>query len=77
MNCRQCVDFLMDYLEGQLPEAERKVFEQHLARCPPCVNYLETYRQAVELGKSAFCGEPCEMPEELVRAILKSLGGRE
>jgi anti-sigma factor RsiW len=67
----------MDYLEGQLPADERAVLEQHLAKCPPCVTYLETYRQAVQLGKSAFCGEPCEMPEELVRTILKSLGRRD
>lgn len=74
MNCRQCVDFLMDYLDGQLPDDERAVFEQHLAKCPPCVTYLETYRQAVQLGKSAYCGEVCEMPEELIRAILQSRG---
>lgn len=74
MNCRQCVDFLMDYLEGSLPAEEREVFERHLAHCPPCVTYLDTYRQAVQLGKEAYCSESCEMPEELIKAILAARG---
>lgn len=74
MNCRECYDFLMDYLDGQLPADERAAFEAHLARCPPCVAYLDTYRATIELGKSALRGEPCQLPEELVQAILKARG---
>lgn len=35
INCKACVDFLMDYLEGTLPDEQREVFEAHLNRCPP------------------------------------------
>ena len=31
MNCREFTEFLHDYLFGDLPAAERAVFEAHLA----------------------------------------------
>ncbi len=73
MNCREFVDFLMAYLDGELSDAERSAFEQHMQACPPCVTYLETYGETVRLG--GLCGEPegpvpDEVPEQLVAAIL-------
>jgi hypothetical protein len=42
------------------------------------VNYLESYRETIRLGKEAFAHEakdtPAEVPEELVRAILAARG---
>ena len=73
MTCREFVEFLMEYLEGGLAEREREVFEAHIGECPPCLNYLETYRETVALGRSV-CGPdqavPDEVPEALVQAIL-------
>lgn len=70
MNCRECTDFLCDYLAGELPEKQRRVFEAHLELCPPCLTYLETYRATCDLGRLA-CSEPAEpLPEALVQAIL-------
>jgi anti-sigma factor (TIGR02949 family) len=79
ITCHELFDFLMSYLDGELPPAEREVFEAHLAACPPCVVYLETYQETVRLGKAA-CSDPAlpdEVPEELVQAILASRPGRE
>lgn len=72
MTCREVVDFLMDYLGGDLPAAERAVFEAHLGKCPPCVAYLDMYKATVRLGKAACCDEnqAREVPEDLVQAIL-------
>jgi anti-sigma factor RsiW len=74
MTCRVLVEFLMDYLDGRMPESERLRFEEHLGECPDCVAYLATYREAVRLGKEACAaGEdaiPAEVPEDLVRAVL-------
>ncbi len=73
MTCRDLVDFLMAYLDEELPEAQRASFEEHLGMCPPCVAYLDTYRETVALGK-AVCSEddslPDDVPEALVQAIL-------
>ncbi|MGE0480904.1 MAG: anti-sigma factor [Phycisphaerae bacterium] len=75
MTCREVIDFLMTYQNGELPEAQRRLFEQHIALCPPCVQYMRTYEKAVQLGKC--CCTPKEqaaeqVPEELIQAILKT-----
>lgn len=74
MTCQELVEFLMDYLDGALPEPQRTCFEEHLAECPDCVAYLATYQEAVRLGK-AVCAEeresvPPDVLEELVQAVL-------
>ena len=73
MKCREFVEFVMEYLDGTLGDAERRVFEDHVELCPPCVNYLASYRDTVRLGHSVCTPDdevPPEVPEELVKAIL-------
>jgi anti-sigma factor RsiW len=71
MTCREILDFLMSYLDGELPPDEQRVFEGHLGECPACVAYLDTYRHTVRLVMQADEPDPCaEVPEDLVRAIL-------
>ena len=73
--CRDFVQFLDDYFEGQLPGQQRAVFDRHMELCPPCKDYLHSYERTVELGRIA-CSEgaavPGEVPDALVRAILKA-----
>lgn len=74
LTCRELVEFLWRYLEDELPPAERAEFDRHVAACPCCGTYLETYRTTVELGHLAYAdrdgGVPPEVPEELVQGIL-------
>jgi anti-sigma factor RsiW len=74
MNCRDMIEFLMAYLDEELPEDERRRFDLHLGDCPPCVSYLETYRDTVKLGRCVCdapdAPAPAEIPERLVQAIL-------
>jgi anti-sigma factor RsiW len=74
MTCRELVDFLMDYLDGQLSEPVRMCFEEHLGECPDCVAYLATYQETIRLGKEACTpgndALPPNVPEDLVRAVL-------
>jgi len=74
VTCREFTEFLMDYHSGELPAEERAYFEAHLAECPDCVAYLQTYEMTIMLGKAA-CSHPDDpvpaaAPEDLVRAIL-------
>jgi anti-sigma factor (TIGR02949 family) len=75
--CRETLEFLRAYVDGDLPDDERTVFERHLEACPPCVNYLDSYRATIALAREA-----CEVddvprpPDELVRAILDAREGR-
>jgi anti-sigma factor RsiW len=74
MNCREFVDFLLGYIENELPDAQAHAFRQHMSDCPPCVTYLDTYRETVRLG-GEVCADPEgaipeDVPEQLVQAVL-------
>lgn len=42
--CRQLVEVVTEYLEGAMAAADRVRFEQHLAECPFCTEYVEQMR---------------------------------
>ena len=70
--CKDCIEFLIDYLEGHLPPAKRVEFELHLELCPPCHEYLRQYQATIRLGQAAMMEQAARTPppEALVRAIL-------
>ena len=72
MKCRECDEFLGDYVAGELPADVLATFEEHLARCRNCRVYLEQYRATIKAGKTASDAyrEGLRMPEELIQAIL-------
>jgi anti-sigma factor RsiW len=77
MNCREFTEFLHEYLFGQLSDVERNEFEKHLAECPWCVAYLDSYKKTIQLEQAAFAASPDEpppvaAPEELIQAILRA-----
>jgi anti-sigma factor RsiW len=76
LTCRECVEFLMEYLDDTLSIEVRTTFERHLTACANCVRYLESYRTTTRVCKKAFevrdqDGMPA-VPEELIQAILAS-----
>jgi len=78
VNCREICEFLMDYVDGELPEHVKACFDMHLSQCPPCVEYMRTYRQTIVIAKSCCCDEAAklpEVPEPLIQAILKARKG--
>ena len=77
MNCREFTEFLHEYLFGNLPAEERAEFEKHLAECPWCVAYLDSYKKTILLEKDAYSADgngspPADAPEELIQAILRA-----
>jgi anti-sigma factor RsiW len=73
VTCRECAEFLSEYLEGELGDDVRAIFERHLSLCPNCETYLAQFRATVLAGQHAFDdddGRSDSVPEELVRAIL-------
>jgi anti-sigma factor RsiW len=75
MTCRECDEFLHDYVSGELPPEVRETFERHLTVCRNCVKYLDQYRLTIRAGQNAFACDGAEadhldMPEELIQAIL-------
>jgi anti-sigma factor RsiW len=77
MTCREVIEFLMSYLDGELPPEVCAEFERHLAVCSSCVAYLESYRQTIAISQSGGAttetSDPQELPAELVAAIQNAL----
>ena len=74
ITCREFEDFILAYLDGELPLRQRRIFEFHIRVCRECRDYLTAYRLSTELAKRAF-GDPDQplpddVPEDLVKAIL-------
>ena len=76
LTCQQLIEFLTDYLDGQLPMTQRLTFELHLTLCPNCRSYLHNFKTTINASKQAFANPadptPNQVPEELVQVILKS-----
>jgi anti-sigma factor RsiW len=70
MKCRDCAEFLAEYVAGELPPDELEVFERHLKACRNCEEYMHQYRLTIAAGKVACADMPQDIPEALVQAIL-------
>lgn len=47
MDCRELVDAITAYLDGTLPDDDRRRFDDHLAACPHCTEYLAQMRKTI------------------------------
>jgi anti-sigma factor RsiW len=76
VTCRELIEFLAEYLDGELSPDARNEFDRHLKVCASCVAYIDSYRQTIQLGKLAFAptDEPAPVPEGLRRAIRAARG---
>lgn len=74
ITCRQFEDFVVDFLDGSLPPARRRVFELHLRTCHECRQYLARYRETLALSLE-LRDEPllADIPRGLVRAIAGAI----
>jgi len=76
ITCRQFEEFIIDYLEGDLPERQKTVFEFHLRICPECRDYLAAYRRTMEVStlvvKANSSRVPDRVPDDLIKAIREA-----
>lgn len=76
--CKEVSEFLMAFLDKELPSAQQDEFARHMAMCPPCAEYMRTYQDTIKLCKGAHAAgksveKPSEKPpEQLINAILAS-----
>jgi len=70
LTCKEVIlDYLADYLEKALSPEVMADFERHLAECPACLAYLNTYKKTRDLTRHAI---PGAMPDEM-KAYLRRL----
>ena len=68
--CEEVNKFLVDYIDGTLPEKTRKKFEAHLKRCPNCAPFFQQYKSTIELVRE---DRDIRIPDYLVEHTLAFL----
>lgn len=74
--CQQIVEFLSAYLEGDLDPDTTQHFDQHMADCPPCVYYVQTFRKMIEATGRIPTIEPITIPIELKERLHRFLSDK-
>lgn len=76
ITCKEFEDFVLSYLDGDLTDRQRSVFELHMRFCRECREYLAAYQHAMELGRAVLPSPnepvPDDVPEDLIKAILSA-----
>ena len=74
ISCQEFEEFILAYLDDELPPRQKRIFEMHLKVCRECRQYLRAYRASLDLAKLALTAEdvspPAEVPADLVRAVV-------
>ena len=74
--CREVVELITAYLEGQLPARDAVRLEAHLAACPHCTAYVEQMRITISvLGRIRPEPVDAETRDELVELYRRWQAG--
>lgn len=68
--CKEIVELLCDYLEGELPSDEKEELDRHMEDCPPCLAFLRTYQKTSQICRAL---RPEDIPEELRQRLERFL----
>ena len=68
--CLSGVELLMEYLEGTLEPDVREAIETHVAGCPRCVAFVESYQATPRIARDATA---VEMPQDLQDSLIAAL----
>jgi hypothetical protein len=70
LDCKDVVEVVTDYLEGTMAPADRRSFDQHLAVCEGCQDYLEQLRTVIRVvGRPTVDAVPAATMAGLLRAF--------
>ncbi len=76
ITCKEFEDFVQSYLDDDLADIKRTLFERHLRVCSECRDYLSAYQRSLEMSQAVFGSDDDSVsdnvPEDLIKAILKA-----
>jgi predicted anti-sigma-YlaC factor YlaD len=49
LTCKEVVELVSDYLEHALAPETRAQFEDHVAHCPGCTNYVQQVQKTIDM----------------------------
>jgi hypothetical protein len=72
--CKELIlDCLLEFEEGAMPVEERRELQLHFEMCPPCMNFLSTYRAT---GRALKMLKPTEIPPALAETVMAFVRAR-
>lgn len=69
-SCREMLDQLSDYVDGELGEALCAQLEAHLAGCPDCRVMVDTLRRTIVLYRTQA---PADLPQDVEARLYRVL----
>ena len=66
--CKECLELLHDYLEGELNPDVSTSLEEHFKDCTPCIAFVNTYKSTTDFCRTAL--KSTEVPD-IVKERLK------
>jgi len=76
MNCKECRNKLLNYLDGQISEENSLRISQHLKICPSCEEYAGYLRQHLDLIEAEKKMEPKPFLYTRVKSRMASTGAQ-
>jgi anti-sigma factor RsiW len=72
-NCRTAIDLMAAFVDDALSAEERQALSDHLADCPRCVEFVESYRGTGRVLRQAT---DVEVPPDVEARLLSFLQRR-
>lgn len=69
--CKECLDLLYDYLEGELSPEAAMHLDEHFQDCPPCIAFLETYKYTTKVCRETL--GKINIPTEVQKTLQEFL----
>jgi len=67
--CSDTDRLLFEFVEGELDPETQTRLEHHVSDCPPCLEYIKTYRRTIHLTHT-HCHADLPMPSELEQKLI-------
>jgi len=75
MTCREFTEFIGPLLDGDLEAHTLAALREHVSACADCLKYFRNHLDMIRLARAALAEPdahaPLDMPEDLMREILK------
>ena len=73
-NCKDSIDLLLEYLDGEVSPQVKEHLEQHFQGCTPCEEFLKQYRETGKICREALRAHmPREVADRLTSFLRESL----
>ena len=69
MNCKEILNILSDYVDGELAYEQCNRIQEHLKECPGCREFVETFRRSLEIARDLDEKHP---PEDVCLSVLQA-----